>query len=43
MRDRGLDFATALKAAQELVMPKPIRPSTSRAWTPRTKVIDHER
>ena len=37
MRDRGADFATALKAAQEPATRKPIRPSTSKASTPHTR------
>jgi homoserine dehydrogenase len=37
MRDKGLDFATVLKEAQRWAMPKPIRPSTSKASTPRTR------
>jgi homoserine dehydrogenase len=37
MRDKGLDFDVVLKEAQRWAMPKPTRPSTSRAWTPRTR------
>jgi homoserine dehydrogenase len=38
MRDKGLDFDTVLKEAQQRwAMPKPIRPSTSKASTPRTR------
>jgi homoserine dehydrogenase len=37
MRAKGLDFGVVLKEAQRWVMPRPTRPSTSRAWTRRTR------
>jgi len=37
MRDKGLDFDVVLKRPSAWAMPRPTRPSTSRAWTRRTK------
>jgi homoserine dehydrogenase len=37
MRDKGLDFGVVLKEAQRWVMPRPTPPSTSKAWTRRTR------
>jgi hypothetical protein len=37
MRDKGLDFGVVLKKPSVWVMPRPTPPSTSKAWTPRTR------